>query len=505
MQLRFQEFDDFLVFNKPFGVRTHKVAENQFGFVEFLSHKLKRELWVVHRLDKETSGLMLFATSKKAAADLSALFEEHKIKKSYLFLTDHPHASRSISIKTHIEKQDHFFVNKEGAPPNSDTDFEFIGSHEKYFLWKAFPKTGKPHQIRLHAQKAGIPILGDSEHAGSIHHRLALHSETLEFIWKEKKIALSNEPPQMMSLFDDCFYSRHSLYQIEKGESYRLVHKESSLLRADVFTDRLWVYDYTAVGLNPKQVSEIKNFAKSKELVLHIRHMLDRGQGVGGLEKATLVSDNSENWVTYEEGVAYQMRTDSGFSPGLFLDQRENRQLVREISENKKVLNLFSYTSGFSILSALGGAEKVTTVDVSEKFLNWSRQNFELNKIPTPDHEFFAQDSMVFLKGAVKRNRQWDLIICDPPSFGRSKDSVWKIEKDLPSLAELLLQCTARKGQILFTCNYEKKNRSELIKLFCSQIPKNSYEISDLPMQSLDFEVTDDHANLLKGFLVTRK
>src|SRR5687768_12606036 len=100
MQLRFQEFDDFLVFNKPFGVRTHKVADNQYGFVEFLSEKLNRELWVVHRLDKDTSGLMLFATNKTAAAELSSLFEEHKIKKSYLFLTDRPHSSRSINIKT---------------------------------------------------------------------------------------------------------------------------------------------------------------------------------------------------------------------------------------------------------------------------------------------------------------------------------------------------------------------------------------------------------------------
>ncbi|MCC2679199.1 MAG: methyltransferase, partial [Pseudobdellovibrio sp.] len=190
---------------------------------------------------------------------------------------------------------------------------------------------------------------------------------------------------------------------------------------------------------------------------------------------------------------------------GLFLDQRENRQFVRQMAQGKKVLNLFSYTSGFSVQSALGGAEKVTTVDVSEKFLNWSRENFKLNNIKDSSHEFFAQDCMVFLKGSVKRNRTWDLIICDPPSFGRSKDSVWKIEKDLPALAELLLQCLSKGGSVLFTCNYEKKNRTEVIKLFCSKLQKNKFEISDLPMQSLDYEVTDEHANLLKGFLVTKK
>ncbi len=504
MHLRFQEFDDFLVFNKPFGVRTHKVADNQFGFVEYISEKLKRPLWVVHRLDKETSGLILFATNKKAAADLSALFEEHKIKKSYLFLTDQAISERSLNIKTHIEKQDHFFVNKEGMPPNSETDLELVGSHLHFYLWKAFPKTGKPHQIRLHAQKAGIPILGDTEHAGSIHHRLALHAEAVQFPWNDKAIAVSYEAPGMMSLIEDCFYSRHSLFEIKAKESYRLIHKESSDLRADVFTDRLWVYDYSEKGISEQRSGEIKSFAKKKNLILHIRHMLDRGQGVGGLEKSTLASENADNWVAFEEDVPYQMKTDSGFSPGLFLDQRENRQYVRAHSKDKKVLNLFSYTSGFSVQSALGGAEKVTTVDVSERFLTWSRENFKLSEIPAEKHEFFAQDCMLFLKGSVKRNRKWDLIVCDPPSFGRSKDSVWKIEKDLPALAELLVQCLAPKGTILFTCNYEKKNRTELVKLFTSKLQKNQIQIENLPMQSLDYEVTDENANLLKGFLVKK-
>jgi 23S rRNA (cytosine1962-C5)-methyltransferase len=502
MHLRYQEFDDFLAFNKPFATRTHMVSDGQFGFVEFLSEKLNKPLWVVHRLDKDTSGLILFAKSKETAAEIKVLFEEHKIKKTYLFLTDAKKSESAFKITSHIEKVSEFFVNAEGSAPNSEPDFEYVKPIGRFHLWKALPKTGKPHQIRLHAQKAGIPILGDKEHGGSVHHRLALHAAQLEFQWKGKSIAISNDPPPFVSLLEDCYYGRHAIYEISTDESYRLIHSESELLRADVFCDRLWIYDYTAQGLSNENKAIITSFAKEKKLHVHFRHMLDRGQGVGGLEKKTLDSNNLDNWVAKEESTTYQMKVDSGFSPGLFLDQRENRAYIRQHSLNRKFLNLFSYTSGFSVQAALGGAKSVTTVDVSNKFLEWSRENFNLNGLPPDKYEFFSQDTILFLKGSIKRGRKWDLIVCDPPSFGRSKENVWKIERDLPELAELVLQCLERNGTLLFTCNFEKKTRDEIIKLFSKNINSKSYKIERMPMLSLDYELTDDYKNLMKGFLL---
>ena len=89
MQLRYDDHDDFIVVNKGFGFRTHRVSDGQFGLVEYLSEKLQKELWVVHRLDKETSGLILFAKNKNAAQKLSSLFENHDIHKIYLLGTIH--------------------------------------------------------------------------------------------------------------------------------------------------------------------------------------------------------------------------------------------------------------------------------------------------------------------------------------------------------------------------------------------------------------------------------
>jgi 23S rRNA (cytosine1962-C5)-methyltransferase len=175
---------------------------------------------------------------------------------------------------------------------------------------------------------------------------------------------------------------------------------------------------------------------------------------------------------------------------------------VRHNSKSKKVLNLFSYTGGLSVNAALGQASEVTTVDVSNKFLNWSRENFKLNSLNPEKYEFFCQDSILFLKGAVKRNRKWDLIICDPPSFGRSKDGVWKLEQNISELAVLLMSCLSLKGRILFTCNLEKLSRSDLLKLFCKNLKKYDYSTERVPMMNLDFEETDDLKNLMKGFFI---
>ena len=504
MQLRFTEYGDFLAFNKPFGVRTHRVAENQFGFVEYLNEKLELDLKVVHRLDKETSGLILFAKTKEAAQKLSELFESRKIKKTYFLLTDRRVEQTQFAISSHIAKEGNQFVQFDDRPVNSHTLLTFVEKQGEFNLWKAEPESGKPHQIRLHAQKAGIPILGDREHGGSPHHRLALHAQRVQFTLNGEVRDISVETATFDNLFEDAWNARHGLFDIPSGESFRLCHREYENLRADIFGDRLWVYDYSGAGLSDDVLLQLKRFAEKHHLVPVIRRMLDRGAGVGGKENETLITTSEAPWVAQEEGIKYELRCDSGFSPGLFLDQRENRFWVRREAQDLKVLNLFSYTSGFSVAAALGGAAAVTTVDVSKKFLDWSKENFKLNHLEAEKHEFFAQDSMLFLKGSVKRNRLWDLIVCDPPSFGRSKDSVWKLEQNLPELAKLMWDCLAKDGRILFTCNLERKNKNEIQQLFTKNLKGARYHIEKLPQLSLDIESTDDQNNLMKGFLIRR-
>lgn len=513
-ELKYEEHDDFLVFFKPNGIRMHQVDDGQFGFVEAVSQQLGQKLLVVHRLDKETSGLVILAKTKQGAANLSQLFEKHQIQKTYYFLTDKKVAADQFVVKTHIEKVQNKFVNNLDLEPNSETTLQFVKQVGSYYLWQAKPISGKPHQIRLHAEFSGIPLLGDLEHGGTPWFRLALFATDLEFSYLGKSLKFSTSIPEhfasagssdLKSLFIDSYYNLEKLFHIKPTESYRLVQNDFLKVRADILGTYLWVYDYSDKGISSEDFQHLKDFAKDKNLHPIVRHMLDRGQGVGGLEKITLHNEpEAPSWVADEEQVHYQFRTDSGFSPGLFLDQRENRKWIGLQASQKNVLNLFSYTSGFSVVSALAGAKKVTSVDASKKFLEWSKENFKLNNLNPEQSEFFTQDCLVFLSGSQKRNRKWDLIICDPPSFGRSKDSVWKIERNIFELSKLIWACLEKNGQVLFTCNFEKWTRKELVQNFTKSLPNGSYKIDRMPLFSLDFGETDEIQSLMKGFILTR-
>ncbi|MBC7464705.1 MAG: class I SAM-dependent methyltransferase [Bdellovibrio sp.] len=512
--LRYVDHEDFVLFFKPNGLRMHQVDDGQFGFIEAVSQQLDKKLFIVHRLDKETSGLVMAAKTKVAAAALAELFEKHLVKKTYYFLTDKNVAETSFLVKTHIEKVQNQFVNNLGLTANSETELNFVKTVGAFYLWQAKPVSGRSHQIRLHAEHSGISLLGDLDHNGSPWFRLALFATDLEFTLNSVHHRLSEPIPEhfekldsseLKSLFLDAQYNLNKIFHTQPTESYRLVQNDRHKIRADILGTYLWVYDYSDKGLSDFDISKLQEFANEKNLHLIVRHMLDRGQGVGGLEKSTLLNQpEASSWTADEEGVHYEFRTDSGFSPGLFLDQRENRKWVSSVTKGKTVLNLFSYTSGFSVVAGLAAATKVTSVDASKKFLEWSKQNFRLNNLKPENSEFFAQDCLVFLNGSKKRNRKWDLIICDPPSFGRSQDSVWKIERNIFELAELMWNCLEKNGQILFTCNFEKWTRKELVANFTKKLPHGSYKIERMPLLSLDFGETDEIKSLMKGFVLIR-
>lgn len=515
MQLRINENDAFLTLTKPYDIRTMQISDGKPGFVEFLTEKLQKSLFVIHALDSGTSGLMLLAKSKNTAIAMSALFEKQQFKKTYYFLTDKKISSDStFTISSHIEKQNNLFRNAISKDANSETEFRFVKTLGRFFLWSAHPKTEMPHQIRLHAEKAKIPVLGDTEHGGTRFFRLALHLQKFEFNFNGADYVIESPlsplftqefASDVQALFTENFAKRHQLYQIEPGESYRLLHLESADIRADILNDHLFVYDYSKHELGASDRKAIAAFAAMQKLKPIVRHMVNRGQGVGGLDNSTSqIAGEETDWEASEENMTYKLKIDSGSSSGLSLDQRENRKWVQQHAMNKTVLNLFSFTAGFSINAALGGAKEVCSVDESAKFLDWGKENFLLNHLDPARYEFFEQDCILFLKTALKNDRKWDLIICDPPSLGRAKDSIWRLESDLPMLAKNMFDCLNPGGQILFTCNLESYSLSDIMDLFLKNLKKAKLETSRLPMQSLDYELTDDLNNLMKGFLVTR-
>ena len=108
----------------------------------------------------------------------------------------------------------------------------------------------------------------------------------------------------------------------------------------------------------------------------------------------------------------------TGYSPGLFLDQRENRRYVRHIAP-KRLLNCFAYTCSFSVYAACSGANTLN-IDLSKKYLSRGRENFALNNLPTIDHRFITDEVRSVLPRFARRGEKFDAIILDPPTFSHS-------------------------------------------------------------------------------------
>lgn len=119
-----------------------------------------------------------------------------------------------------------------------------------------------------------------------------------------------------------------------------------------------------------------------------------------------------------ENGVKFVANLMKGQKTGFFLDQRENRNYLKGIAKNKDVLNLFSYTGGFSVYAGAGGARHVTSVDVAGGALDYADRSWKLNDLVQEKHESVTADVFEFLK---QDQRTWDYIIVDPPSMASSE------------------------------------------------------------------------------------
>lgn len=124
-----------------------------------------------------------------------------------------------------------------------------------------------------------------------------------------------------------------------------------------------------------------------------------------------------------ENGLRFEVSPGVGGKGGLFLDQRENRELVEQRASGKSVLNLFGYTGGFSLYAARGGAKSTDTVDVARPALQIARRNFELNGFSVERAGFHTADAFDFLEEAAGKRRRWDLVVSDPPSFAPNQGS----------------------------------------------------------------------------------
>ena len=168
--------------------------------------------------------------------------------------------------------------------------------------------------------------------------------------------------------------------------------------------------------------------------------------------------------VVRERGLEFECELRKYADTGLFLDMAETREIVKGISRNQRVLNLFSYTSSFSVYAAQGGALSVESVDLSNVYISWSRRNLERNGFLSEEkYKTVAMDARSFLEMAVEEGRTYDIVIFDPPAFSNShKAEDFDVQKDYIPFLAAIWKILGDGGVVFFSENlsgfrFEKK------------------------------------------------
>jgi 23S rRNA (cytosine1962-C5)-methyltransferase len=169
------------------------------------------------------------------------------------------------------------------------------------------------------------------------------------------------------------------------------------------------------------------------------------------------LDEEQHEFVVEENGLKFLVNLTDYLDTGLFLDHRLTRQMVREQSKGKKVLNLFAYTGSFSVYAASGGAEEVVTVDLSKTYLGWAQRNMELNGFSDPEkYKFIHADVKQYLKDLSPN--QFDLVVMDPPTFSNSQrmEDILDIQRDHVELINDCILSMVPGGILYFSTNYSK-------------------------------------------------
>ncbi len=226
---------------------------------------------------------------------------------------------------------------------------------------------------------------------------------------------------------------------------YRLIFGEADQLPGVVVD----IYDQYAIVVSySKSLGQILSpLAQAVLEVTGCTGVARRVKGEDGVRLIPLIGVPPPEEVIVEEyGMKLVAELTQGQKTGLFFDHRENRAYVRARARGKRVLNLFSYTGGFSVAAALGGASHVTSVDISGPAVEASRRNFLLNGLDESLHDAVVADVFDFLNKSQAEGQLWDWVICDPPSFAKNRAQLKAAERAYRRLMSQALLVTRTGG-----------------------------------------------------------
>ncbi|MBN2195830.1 MAG: class I SAM-dependent methyltransferase [Polyangiaceae bacterium] len=483
---------DLLVVDKPSGVVVHGGDEglgaDLVGRLRawFRSRGEPEYLGVHHRLDLGASGVLLFTRSPRHNVEVARSFSEHTVERVYVAVvggTALPDAGELVHRLAAEKGRPTRVVDRGGRLARAR--YRVLERRGSRALVELRPATGRTHQLRVQLAAVHAPIVGDTIYGGAAAPRLMLHSAVLGVLGRRFTAAV---PPLFLASLGGRDGELGAPAEVARGlveaawrrapvgrrtDAYRLVNGIGDGLPG-IVVDRYCEHAVLALGSEEAIAREAELVAGVLALgasSVHVKRHLKadlRRLDPGALASPAPAAGSAPTGtvIVNENGLRLAVRLDSGLSTGLFVDQRDNRALVRRLAAGARVLNLFAYTCSFTIASATGGARETVSVDLSSAALRRGRENLALNGIAGPQHQLHRADAGAWLRRARARGERFDLVVLDPPSFGTVRGRAgFSITRDLEVVAADAIALLAPGGRLLAVTNHRKTTVEGLRRL----------------------------------------
>lgn len=567
------EDEDLLAVHKPAGVssqaadlsRPDDVVTRLRVFLAARDGTPEPYLGVHQRLDRDTSGVLLFTKRSSANASIAAQLERRTIEKRYLAgvigwrgtkkitladdLAPGEDGAMRVVAKARSGMRPKYSPAERGKTQRAITHVTLRATRGDRALLDLVLETGRTHQARVQLAHAGAPIGGDPLYRGGPAPRLLLHAASLGLEHPRTKKTLVIKDDRVRPDFEAWLAGGDRGYGIyddrkaldralalalerrwglgrsadrdppeRRTTAFRLVNEEGDALpglAVDVYGTHLVAQLYA---------SEEWDVAGRKDRVLDALGAL----GFDGVylkirpKQANVLVDTRRDDVApkapvrgepapsplaiEEEGVPFSVRLDDGLSTGIFLDQRLNRRALRETASGASVANLFAYTCAFSVVAAIGGAKRTVSVDASLAALERGREGFLHAGITLgPAHAFAGEDCFAWLAKAAKKGERFDVVILDPPSYSSTKKRRFVAETDYGELVALAAAIVAPGGRVLACCNHRKLARAKMRRLVhegARLANRDVVQLKDLP-EAPDFPPVPGRDVHMKSMLLT--
>ena len=255
-----------------------------------------------------------------------------------------------------------------------------------------------------------------------------------------------------------AFDKRTELLQTNTN-SYRLLFGENDGfpgLIADVYNTVLVVKLYSEIWLPYLEpiLESLQQISNAETVVMRLSRSLQNSNN-HTLKDGEVIYGTLEHEVVefIEHGVRFSANVIKGHKTGYFLDHRDNRRRVGELSKGKTVLDVFSYAGGFSVHALANGATEVTSLDISKQALDMARENGKLNDYAGM-HKTISGDAFNEMKALIEKGKTFDIVVIDPPSFAKQQSEIELAKKKYAQLAELGGKLTAKNGLlVLASCS----------------------------------------------------